>query len=151
MTRRQYQIYIDRLPEQVWAFHTDLSNHPQMAPPGQQEQVLRGFTSPLKHGARVVFRARHGGGWRTLEAQITEWEPPSLFVSRQVKGPFAAWTHRHKFSPFQHGTLMTDQIEYRAPFGVFGRIADWVWLRKHLDRTFAYRQQAAKRLLEQAG
>ncbi len=151
MTRRQYQIYIDRPPEAVWAFHTNLSNHRRISPPEQDEQVVEGLDAPLDLGARVVFRARHGGLFHTLEAEIAEWDPPFLFVSRQVRGPFESWTHRHKFDPFQQGTLMTDQIEYEAPYGLLALPVDRFWLGKHLDRLFAYRQKEAKRLLEQVG
>ena len=149
--RRQYQIYIASPPETVFAFHADLNNHPRTCPPGQREQIVKGLEDPLKECARVVFRARHGGRFRTLEAEIAEWDPPRGFVSRQVRGPFRSWTHRHTFRPFQRGTLMTDQIEYRPPWGPLGALVNAVWLGGHLDRFFAYRQQAAKRLLEEKG
>ena len=148
-TRRHYQLYIDRPPEVVFAFHADLANHPRTSPPRTREQVVQGLGEPLREGARVVFRARHGGRWRRLEAEIVEWNPPASFVSRQVRGPFRTWTHRHAFRPFQRGTLLTDQIEYRLPYGLLGRIADRLWIGKHLDRFFAYRQNAAKIFLEQ--
>ena len=108
--RRQYQIFIARPPEDVFAFHADLRNHPRTSPSQQREQVIRGADAPLREGARVAFRARHGGLWRTLEAEIIDWDPPRGFTSRQVCGPFAAWTHRHQFKPFQSGTLLTDQV-----------------------------------------
>lgn len=145
---RQYQIYVDRPPDAVWRFQTDLSNHPRTSPPRTREQVLRGLNTPLAQGVRIAFRARHGLFLSTLEAEIVEWDPPTQFVDRQVRGPFRSWTHRHTFRPFQNGTLMTDRIEYRVPFGILGLLADRLWLGKHLDRFFAYRQQAAKRLLE---
>ena len=148
-TRRHYQIYIDRPPEAVFAFHADLSNHPRTSPPQMREQVLKGLEEPLGEGARVVFRARHAGRWQRLEAEIVQWDPPVSFVSRQVRGPFRAWTHRHAFRPFQSGTLLTDQIEYQLPYGILGRLADQLWVGPHLDRFFAYRQSAAKIFLEQ--
>lgn len=149
VSRRQYQIYIDRPPETVFAFHADISNHPRTCPPEQREQILHGAGQPLHDGTRILFRAKHGGRWRTLEAEIAEWDPPKGFVSRQMHGPFRSWTHRHTFRPFQRGTLLTDQIEYRVPYGLFGLLANRLWLGRHLDRFFTYRQQAAKRLLEQ--
>lgn len=149
MPRRQYQVYIDCPPESVWAFHTDLSNHARTCPPEQREQIVKGLETPLSAGARVVLRARHGGFWRTLEAEIADWNPPAGFTSRQVRGPFKSWTHRHRFAPFQRGTLMTDQIEYRLRFGPLGSLVDRLWLGRHLDRFFRYRHQTAKHLLEQ--
>lgn len=147
--RRQFQIHIDRPPETVFAFVTDLANHPRTSPPEQNEQVLQGWGAPLGRGTRIVFRARHGLIYHTLEAEIAEFDPPALLVDRQIKGPFAAWTHRHRFAPFQQGTLMTDQIEYVPPYGPLGLLVDRLWLGRHLDRFFQYRQQATKRYLEQ--
>lgn len=151
LLRRQYTIFIDRPPEAVFSFHANLKNHPRTCPPDQREEVIAGLETPLENGARVTFRARHGGIWRTLEAEIADWNPPHGFTSRQVSGPFAVWIHRHKFTEFQTGTLMSDQIEYAIPAGPLGLLAERLWLGEHLDRFFAYRQKEAKRLLEQVG
>lgn len=150
--RRQYQVFIDRAPEDVFAFHADLKNHARLSPPDQQEKVVAvSPIGPLALGSQVTFEAKHGSARRTLESVITEWSPPHGFTDRQVRGPFASWTHRHRFVAFQDGTLMTDQIEYEAPAGPLGMLADKLWLGEHLDRFFNHRQQEAKRLLEQMG
>ena len=149
--RRQYQIFIDRPPEAVFAFQTNLRNHTRTSPPENGEEILSPLDTVLDHGVCVTFRAKHGGAWQTLVSQIVEWNPPFGFTDRQVSGPFAAWTHRHKFVAFQTGTLMTDQIEYAPPAGPLGALADKLWLGKHLDDFFNHRQKEAKRLLEQVG
>jgi ligand-binding SRPBCC domain-containing protein len=147
--QRRYQIFIDRPPQAVFDFHTNLKNHARICPPEMPEEVVSGLDSPLGEGARVTFRAKHGGVWRTLEAEIVEWDPPRGFTDRQVNGPFALWVHRHKFAPFQTGTLMTDQVEYTLPAGPLGALAEKLWLGAHLDAFFNHRQNEAKRLLEQ--
>lgn len=151
LQRRQYVIFIDRPPEAVFAFHASLKNHARLCPPEQQEEIVGDADARLSQGARVTFRARHGGLRHTLVAEITEWDPPHGFTDRQVKGPFAVWVHRHKFAPFQTGTLMTDLIEYAVPAGPLGLLVERLWLGEHLDRFFNHRQAEAKRLLEQIG
>jgi ligand-binding SRPBCC domain-containing protein len=151
LTRRQYQVFIDRPPEAVFAFHTSLKNHQRISPPDQPEEVLSPLDTVLDQGVRITTRTKRGGVWQTLEAEIVEWDPPNGFTDRQVSGPFASWTHRHKFVPFQAGTLMTDTIEYSAPAGPLGALADKLWLGKHLDEFFRFRQAEAKRILEQVG
>jgi len=151
LVRRQYQIFIERPPEAVFAFQTNLKNHPRTCPPDQMEEVVSCTVTPLCEGAHITFRAKHGGVWRKLEAEIADWNPPNSFTSRQVKGPFGSWVHRHKFVPFQAGTLMTDQIEYTVPAGPLGILAEKLWLGSHLDEFFHFRQAEAKRLLEQVG
>lgn len=150
-SRRQYQIYIERPVEVVFAFHTDLGNHVRIAPEDAPEEVVSGADTVLQLGACVTFRARHGAIWRTLTAKITEWSPPDGFVDEQIEGPFASWVHRHRFVPFQNGTLMTDILEYEVGSGPLGALAERVWLGKHLDHFFRYRQNEAKRLLERIG
>jgi len=150
--RRQYQVFIDRAPEDVFAFQADLRNHARLSPPDQEEEVT-GVSpiGPLRLGSRVTFQAKHGGVRRNMEAEITEWNPPYGFTDRQVRGPFASWTHRHRFVAFQDGTLMTDLIEYEAPAGPLGALADKLWLGEHLEKFFNHRQQEAKRILERVG
>jgi ligand-binding SRPBCC domain-containing protein len=144
LIRRQFQIFIDRSLEDVFAFHADVKNHARISPPDQAEEVTA-------LGTQVTFKAKHGGVRRTLESVIVEWNPPNGFTDRQVRGPFATWTHRHKFVAFQDGTLMTDQIEYEAPAGPLGALADKFWLGEHLNRFFNHRQAEAKRIMEQMG
>lgn len=151
LTRKQFQIFIDRPPEAVFAFHASLRNHVRISPPDQHEEILTPLDIELGLGVRVQFRARHGGLVWTLESEIIEWDPPQGFTDRQVSGPFGSWIHRHRFTPFQTGTLLADTIEYSAPAGPLGALADRLWLGKHLDEFFRYRQQEAKRLLEQVG
>lgn len=152
LARRQYQIFIDRSPQDVFDFHADLTNHARLSPPDQEEEVVAvSPVGPLQRGSRVTFRARHGGVRHTLESEIVEWSPPFGFTDRQVRGPFASWTHRHRFVAFQDGTLMTDLIEYEPPAGPLGALANRLWLGEHLERFFHHRQKEAKRLLEQVG
>jgi ligand-binding SRPBCC domain-containing protein len=148
---RQYKIFIDRPPDVVFAFHTDLKNHPRVSPPDGHEEVLSPLDTVLAQGVRVSFRARHGGIWHKMESEIIDWDPPRAFTDRQISGPFASWTHKHRFVPFQLGTLMTDSVEYETPAGPLGALADRFWLGKHLDEFFQYRQNEAKRLLERIG
>jgi ligand-binding SRPBCC domain-containing protein len=147
--RRQYQIFIDRPQDAVFEFHATLKNRPRISKPDEFEEVLSPLDTELDLGVKVSFRAKHGGVWHRLESEISEWNPPHDFVDRQISGPFALWTHRHRFVPFQTGTLMTDLIEYTPPAGALGLVAEKLWLGKHLDEFFRYRQAEAKRLLEQ--
>jgi len=43
--------------------------------------------------------------------------------------------------------VIVDQVEYEPPMGFLGRIADALFLRKQLEKTFAYRQARLAELL----
>jgi hypothetical protein len=43
---------------------------------------------------------------------------------------------------------MTDLFEYEAPLGIFGRIAEKLFLTRHLKKFLALRNEAIKRVAE---
>jgi hypothetical protein len=45
------------------------------------------------------------------------------------------------------GTMIRDVIEYEVGFGVLGHLAQKVFIRSSLQRTFEYRQKMLERLL----
>ncbi|HLO99900.1 MAG TPA: hypothetical protein VK171_14995, partial [Fimbriimonas sp.] len=46
------------------------------------------------------------------------------------------------------GTILREEIDYKPPFGILGRIfGDWL-IRKSLDRMFTFRHETTRRILE---
>jgi len=45
------------------------------------------------------------------------------------------------------GTLIRDVVEYEVGFGPLGTLADRLFVRRQLRRTFAWRQQAVREVL----
>jgi ligand-binding SRPBCC domain-containing protein len=153
LQRRQYQVFIDRVPEAVFAFLASLRNHSRLCPADASEEVVApSVDSELRVGERVALRVKRGGGanapWQSMVVEVTEYDPPHGFAWRQVEGPYAAWTHRRRLAPFQDGTLVTDIVEYLPTGGALGRLADKLGAGKQMDEAFRFRQQEAKRLIE---
>ena len=71
-------------------------------------------------------------------------EPPFAFTDIQVRGPFKAFTHRHRFEAMAGGTRMTDEWEHSPPFGPFGRLADRWFLERHMRQLLEARNAALK-------
>ena len=155
LQRKQYQLFIDRSPEAVWAFFTNLQNHARLCPDDMAEAVLSDTNTPLSDGSRIVLRATRSDlalkTERTLIWEVAEWLPPHGYALRQVEGPFAAWIHRRKFTPFTGGTLLADQIEYVPAPGPFGALAARSFVGVNMDKYFQHRQVEAKRLVERIG
>lgn len=86
-------------------------------------------------------------------ARITEFEWHHHFTDVQDKGPFKRWHHRHEFHAetreFVEGTLLRDIIEYEVGFGPFGVLANILFVRNQMQRTFRERQRKLPQLLEQ--
>ena len=129
-------------PDRAFALSLDIDAHLRsMAATG--EQAVAGTTSgTIGLGESVTWRARHlGVVWR-MTSRVTELEAPHRFVDEQVRGPFARFRHEHTFTAVPGGTRMVDEIVFRAPLGVLGRIAESLVLRRHLRRLIAERNRS---------
>jgi len=62
------------------------------------------------------------------------------FRDVQESGPFAAWTHEHRFLPEGAGCVLEDAIRYALPMGPLGDVAA-PWVEARLRRLFAWRHR----------
>jgi ligand-binding SRPBCC domain-containing protein len=112
-----------------------------------RERAIGGRTRGiLALGDEVTWRALHFGVPWTMTVRIVEFERPHGFVDEQVAGPFASFRHTHRFERSGVGTAMTDTVVFAAPFGVLGRAAEGLVLRRRLVKLI----EARNRYLRQA-
>lgn len=106
------------------------------------ERIVGGRTSGLLQlGDTVTFEAVHLGLRRRLTARIVEIDPPHRFVDEMVDGPFAALRHVHEFRTEADHVVMIDTLTWRSPLGILGRLADVLFVERHL-RAYLTRKQA---------
>jgi ligand-binding SRPBCC domain-containing protein len=107
---------------------------------GAGERAVAGVTSGLiGEGQHVTWRARHFGVPVRMTSRITSLEFPERFVDEQVRGPFKTFRHVHEFEATDRGSIMTDRVEFTAPFGPLGRLLERLVLRRYLERLIAVR------------
>jgi len=107
-----------------------------------REEVVAGVRSGLMSlGEEVTWRAWHFGVPLQMTSQITEMQSPDYFVDEQVKGPFRRFRHVHEFRQDPAGTTMVDRIEFEAPFGAIGRLAEKLVLARYLQRLIETRNR----------
>nr|MDT0666204.1 SRPBCC family protein [Micromonospora sp. DSM 115978] len=92
-------------------------------------------------GQEVTWRARHFGVPITMTSRITALEFPVMFIDEQVKGPFASFRHVHEFQAVPGGTVMTDRVEFKAPFGPLGRVVERLVLGRFFERLIVNRRE----------
>jgi ligand-binding SRPBCC domain-containing protein len=159
----------------IFAFFANPENLPRLMPDWQKTRIEKAaFTQPPPNPSSTAHRFKSivaGSGTRmTLsfrpfpysprrvpwEAEITEFVWNDHFCDRQIRGPFASWSHCHSVSPEIRtndlgeqisGTLLCDDIEYGLPFGKLGELANNLFLARQLRRTFAYRSSRTCELL----
>ncbi|RSM44013.1 cyclase [Amycolatopsis balhimycina DSM 5908] len=151
MTRFEVITGMAALPRRVFDLSLEVEVHTaSMA--GSGERVIGGVTSGrMRLGDTVTWEATHFGvRWR-MTSRISACEPPGYFVDEQVTGPFARWHHAHHFEPDGNGgTVMRDVIDFAAPFGPLGTIAERTVLGWYLPRLIRLRNDHLRRAAETA-
>jgi ligand-binding SRPBCC domain-containing protein len=155
--------------ETVFLFFADPANLPRLMPewqrariesatyiPPQQphpafpgsERVFAGTGTRLRLTARPFPLAPVRLPWNAL---IEDFQWLRGFCDVQEKGPFTYWRHCHSLTSEVRngiaGTRLQDAVEYTPPFGVLGRLANVVFLRRGLKAAFDLRHKRALELL----
>jgi ligand-binding SRPBCC domain-containing protein len=106
------------------------------------ERAVGGVTTGLiGKGQEVTWRARHFGIRLTMTSRITQFDFPRSFTDEQVRGPFRWFRHVHEFQATSTGSMMTDLVEFTAPFGLPGRVVERVVLAPYLERLIRDRAE----------
>ncbi len=113
------------------------------------EKAIAGKTSGLiGMNESVTWRAKHFGIYQHLTSKITKFDRPRYFVDEMVKGAFKEFKHTHLFTELNDGTLMTDVFEYTSPFGILGKLADNLFLKKYMTELLTERNRIVKDFAE---
>jgi ligand-binding SRPBCC domain-containing protein len=100
-------------------------------------------------GDTVTWRARHFGIAFQMTSAIIEYQYPNRFVDDQQHGPFRRWWHEHTFTTMAGGaTQMIDVVQFQAPLGLPGSIADRLVLDHYMPCLLRQRNAWLKLTLE---
>ncbi|WP_040282010.1 SRPBCC family protein [Psychroserpens damuponensis] len=115
------------------------------------EKAIVGKTSGLIGlGEWVTWEARHFGVKQQLTSKITEFDSPHRFVDEQVKGAFKCFSHEHVFiSEEKNSTLMMDTFKFESPFGIFGKLANTLFLKRYMANLLTTRNTFLKQKAEE--
>ena len=144
MTTIQLKTEIQAPIEHVFDLSRSIDFHIQSASE-TNEQAIAGRTSGLiSHGETVTWRGRHFGVFLKHTSKIVNYDRPSRFTDVMIKGHFIYFGHQHFFDLKDQKTIMTDVLKYRTPYGIFGRLFDKYFLKRHLTRFLEKRNKALK-------
>lgn len=96
----------------------------------------------------MTWRAKHFGIYQNLTSKITEFDSPNYFADEMVSGAFSRFKHEHHFTDFNGGTMMTDFFDYQSPFGILGKLADSLFLKKYMTNLLIKRNRIIKEFAE---
>lgn len=143
---REQQIDLSR--HEVFAFFSDAFNLERITPRFLSFRILTKRPVRMEPGTLLEYKLSLFGISFYWQTRIEEWRPEEYFVDVQLKGPYALWRHTHSFEELGvERTLMRDRVEYAIRFGLFGRLAHWLFVRRSLKRIFDYRAEMTAGLL----
>lgn len=150
MTRLIIETHIHAPIERCFDLARDVGAHTESAAFSAERVVEPGRTQGLLElGDLVAFEGRHFGIRQRFVAKITLFDRPHSFVDEMVEGAFKWLRHVHEFEADCNATLMRDTLEWEAPFGIVGRLADIIFLRRHMRWFVTTKQTALKRIAEE--
>jgi len=149
----QHTQVIPAPPEEVWNYFSNPNNLSHITPPEMRFTVTSPpYTGQVYPGQIITYIVSPVLGipleWMT---EITHVEYLNYFVDEQRVGPYHIWHHEHHFQIIPGGVKMTDIVHYRLPFGLLGRLAHWLFVKKQLDNLFIYRHRAVEKIFGVAG
>jgi uncharacterized protein len=140
---------IARPAAEVFAWHERPGALERLTPPWERTAVVA-RRGGLRDGDRVTLRIGAGPLGLTWEAEHRDYEPGRAFRDVMIRGPFAAWDHRHEFvAAGADACLLRDTVRYRPPGGPLGRVLA-PWIRRKIERMFRHRHALTRADLEAA-
>ncbi|OIV43297.1 SRPBCC family protein [Flavobacterium johnsoniae] len=122
--------------------------HQQSASPSN-EKAIAGVTSGLINlNETVTWRGKHFGFYLTHKSRITAMNLHDYFVDEMERGKFKSFKHEHFFEEENGITIMKDKLQYGTPFGIFGSLFDFLFLKKHLNNFLLERNKILKEVSE---
>jgi len=141
------RVWLPRPRPEVFEFFADPRNLERLHPAWARPRWLVPPPARLAPGAVLDFQAAWlPGRWRVI---VREFDAPYRFVDAQVRGPFARWEHRHRFTDGaegEGGTWVEDRVTYRLPLGPLGRLIHGVGAGRQVRRLFDYRDRRLRDL-----
>ena len=125
---------------EAWNFFSNPANLREITPKYMGFKILEGTGKDMFPGQIIKYIVRPLLGiplrWVT---EITHVEKESYFVDEQRYGPYKLWHHKHFFNKIKDGVEMIDIVDYTLPFGLLGRMAHPLFIKKKLNQIFDYR------------
>jgi len=131
---------------EAWKFLSNPKNLSTLTPKEMNFTIISKDDKPMYAGQVIQYSVTPIAGIKaTWISEITHLEEGKYFVDLQLYGPYAFWHHKHFIHEIDGGVEMEDIIDYKVPFGIFGRIFHPLLVKPKLEKIFSYRQ---KKLVE---
>ena len=132
------ETWVSLPPEDVFPFFAEAANLQQLTPPWLRFEIRTPQPIAMRTGARIEYRISLHGLPMSWLTEIAAYQPPVMFVDRQLRGPYRTWIHTHQFRSERGGTRLLDHVE----FDMLGGALVAPFVARDLRKIFTYRHEA---------
>jgi ligand-binding SRPBCC domain-containing protein len=127
--------------DEAWNFFSSPLNLSKITPTSMAFNILHNSGKDKMNAGQIIhYTVQLFPGIKTRwTTEITHVSEGEYFIDEQRFGPYAFWHHQHRFKVIPMSVEMTDEVNYAIPFGLFGRLANWLFVERMLNRIFDYR------------
>ena len=131
----------------VFAWHARPGALQRLNPPWEPAELVR--LDGIRDGDIAELRVGLGPVKQRWVARHRDYIEGRQFADEQIEGPFARWLHVHRFEQ-KNGSacLYEDDVTYELPLAGLGRAVGGDFIRRKLERMFAYRHAVVASDLE---
>lgn len=148
MTKIKLETIIKAPIETVFNNSRNIDLHMKSAMQTNEKAIAGKVSGLIEKGETVTWEGNHFGLRLEHQSQIPELIYPTYFEDIQIKGHFKYFKHQHFFEQVDEHTIMKDVLEYEVPFAVFGKLIDFIFIKKHLTKFLLRRNLFLKNLSE---
>ena len=147
MQRSEYTQFVPASMDVVWDFFSSPVNLSGITPPEMEFLITSPRHTEMYPGMFITYKVSPAFGiklnWVT---EITQISNRKFFIDEQRCGPYSLWHHEHHFKEVNGGVEMHDILYYAVPFGLLGRLANLIFVRKKVKQIFRYREKRIEEL-----
>ena len=135
------RIRIEAPAERIFQWHAVPGALERLTPPWEQLEIVQRAPG-IRDGDRGTLRVHIGPFPMLWVFEHCDFIQDRQFRDVQISGPFRRWDHTHLFIPDGRGAcILEDRIIYELPFGWLGKFLGGWFVRRKLQKLFAYRHR----------
>lgn len=145
----EYEQHLPASLDECWRFFSDPKNLEKITPPDMNFEIKSDLPNKVYPGQIIVYKIKLLPSIKTnWVTEITQVDEGKYFIDEQRFGPYKFWHHQHHFIPTSNGALAQDIVQYAIPFGIFGRLAHWLFVGKKLKSIFEFRKKILNEIFD---
>lgn len=133
--------------DEAWEFFATPKNLDKMTPKSIGFKITHLDAETMYQGQMIGYKIKVAPlTWITWLTEITFIEHKKSFIDDQRTGPYKVWHHTHSFEEKDGKTIMRDDVTYVLPFGIFGKIANALYVNRQVKSIFDERAKITEEI-----